>query len=325
VLKFYPAPTGPGEGPAHLNNYIYPSRWVADMDQWIGRTDFVLNSRNTFYAAKNAATIARQELLLPFPQYAGITHSNIPIGSQGHHGVLTKVTKRFSHGLTFLASYSIGKTLEQVSFLNAQDLVLSDPLASRLEKRSADQIDIPQKFVITGVWEMPFGKRKPIGSDWSRGLDMLLGGWQINWDITYQSGWTIDYPNANQVRPGSAKLGSDKRSFERWFDTSLWDDPATGRRVPAQEAFTLRAFPTRFGDVRVPGYQNWDASLSKYFPVHEQIRFQFRLEMINAFNHPWFPRMQSGGLDVTRAAFGQLDAVQRNLPRFIKLALHLYW
>ncbi|MGH9658383.1 MAG: carboxypeptidase regulatory-like domain-containing protein, partial [Bryobacteraceae bacterium] len=49
VLKLYPAPTGPGEGPAHVNNYIYPSRWIADMNQWIGRADYVINSRNTLF------------------------------------------------------------------------------------------------------------------------------------------------------------------------------------------------------------------------------------------------------------------------------------
>jgi len=55
------------------------------------------------------------------------------------------------------------------------------------------------------------------------------------------------------------------------------------------------------------------------------VRLQLRFEMINAFNHPWFPNLASGALNVTNAAFGQLDPVQRNLPRFIKLALNLSW
>ena len=37
-----------------------------------------------------------------------------------------------------------------------------------------------------------------------------------------------------------------------------------------------------------PGYNNWDISIQKYFPVHESIRFQFRLDMFNAFNHTNF-------------------------------------
>jgi hypothetical protein len=276
-------------------------------------------------AAKNGPTITRQELLLPYPHFAGISLGSVPIGRQNHHGFQSKVTKRFSHGLTFLASYAAIKTLEQVNMLNAQDFVLATPESTRLEKRSAQQIDLPQKFTIVGVWEVPVGRKKSFGANLPAALDLVVGGWQLNWDITYQSGWAVDYPNANQVRTGSAKLPSDRRSFSQWFDTSLWNDPNTGRRVPAQEPFTLRTFPTRFGDVRVPGYRNWDASVSKYFPLHEEIKLQFRFEMINAFNHPWFSNMASGALNVTNAAFGQLDPVQRNLPRFIKLALNLSW
>jgi len=40
-------------------------------------------------------------------------------------------------------------------------------------------------------------------------------------------------------------------------------------------------------------------------------------------NHPWFADMLS--TDVTNAAFGRLNPTQRNLPRFIKLAMHFNW
>lgn len=275
-------------------------------------------------AGKNGATIPRQELLLPYPQFVGLPLNSIPIGRQQHHGLLVKVSKRMSHGVSLLSSYTVGKTLEQLTVLNPQDFRLRDPDATPLEKRPATQIDIPQKFVIAGVWEMPFGRGRRFGGGWPAALNFVLGGWQINANVTYQSGWASDYPNAAQVRPGSAKLSESERSFARWFNTSLWED-ASGRRVPRQEPFTLRTFPTRFSDVRVPGYQNWDASLSKNFPIHEQIRAQFRFEMVNAFNHPWYARLHPQALDVVSPAFGQLDPVQRNLPRFLKLALHLYW
>jgi hypothetical protein len=161
------------------------------------------------------------------------------------------------------------------------------------------------------------------GSNWNPAVNLLLGGWQINYDVTYQSGWAADYPNAKPAREGSANLGSGA-TFERYFDTSLWND-SSGRRVAALSPFELRDFPTRFNDVRVPGYQNWDASLAKFFPIREQVRLQFRFEMINAFNRPWFSNLAGGALDVTNPNFGRLDAVQRNLPRFIKLALNLSW
>ena len=264
--------------------------------------------------ALNRATIARQRLLVPFPQYDKITLQNVAIGKQYYHGMQAKLTKRFSRGVAFLANYGIGKTIEQVSFRNDQDFNLSDPDASDLEKRSANQIDIPQKLVIAGVWELPFGKGRAFGADWAAPVNFLLGGWSLNGNVTFQKGWAIDYPNANQLAPGSAALSGSNGL--RAFDTSLWG----GLK---QEPFTLRQFPTRFGDVRIPGYKNLDASIAKAFPINEKLRAQFRFEMINAFNHPWFAQVQS--LDVTNAQFGQLNPVQRNLPRWLKLGLVLSW
>ena len=73
--------------------------------------------------------------------------------------------------------------------------------------------------------------------------------------------------------------------------------------------------------MRLPGYQNWDASVSKYFPIHERLRAQFKFEAVNAMNHPWFTGIQS--VDVTNAQFGRLNPSQGNLPRFLKLGLNL--
>lgn len=274
-------------------------------------------------AAKNNANIARQELLLPFPQYGAFNYNNLPIGSQRYDGIQLKFTKRYSRGLVMNASYSWNRVREQVSLLRAQDYLSSDPLSTPLETRSGAQIDIPYKFAIAGVWDLPVGKGQHFGNAMHPVANAIFGGWQMNFNIAYQAGWAVDHPNAKQAQAGSADLGGD-RSFERYFNTSLWND-SNGNRVRAITPFELRDFPTRFMDVRVPGYRNWDASLAKFFPIHEQVRLQFRFEMVNAMNRPWFSNLASGALDVTNANFGRLDAVQRNLPRFIKLALNLSW
>jgi hypothetical protein len=266
----------------------------------------------------NGATIARQNLLFTFPQFSPLAVANLPIGSQRYDAIQIKATKRFSGGLTFLASYTGAKTLEKVNFLNAQDFNLADPASSPLAKLSADQIDIPRKFNLAGVWELPFGKGKRLANNINSVGNFLIGGWELNANVTYMKGWNIQYPNAGQVGSGSAQL--DSPTMGRWFNTDLWNN-AAGRRVSAQEPFTLRDFPLRFGDVRVPGYQNWDASISKYFPIHERVKAQFRFEAVNALNRPWFTGIAS--VDVTNASFGRLNPVQGNLPRFLKLGLNL--
>jgi hypothetical protein len=212
-----------------------------------------------------------------------------------------------------------------LNLLNPQDLVLSDIHSSRLEKRPATETDVPHKFTFAGVWEVPVGRGKSFGSNLHPVLQGFVGGWQLNANLAIQSGWAIDYPNAKQALEGDARPTEEQRSQGYLFNTSLWTNPATGRLVPAQEQFTLRDFPTRFSNVRVPGYKNLDGSVSKNFPISESVRLQFRFEMVNALNRPWFSRLASGGTDVTSANFGRMDIVQRNLPRFIKLGLNLMW
>jgi hypothetical protein len=93
--------------------------------------------------------------------------------------------------------------------------------------------------------------------------------------------------------------------------------------TPPNLTYTSRTFPLRFSDVRLPGYENWDISLSKYFPIYERLRAQFKFEMVNAFNHPWFTGIAS--VDVTNPQFGRLNPTQNNLPRFLKLGLNVQW
>ena len=278
-------------------------------------------------AALNGATIQRQVLMYPYPQYSGVTAYQAPVGGARYDGFQTKFSKRYSRGLTLVGSYSIMKNLERVNVLSAQYWSLSDPLNPKLEKRSAGGIDIPQKFVVSGVYELPFGKGRPYVNNY-KALDYIVGGWQLNWDITYQRGWVFDYPTAAQVTPGSAKLSDPTE--KRWFNTSLWQG------AKALEPYTLRNYPTLFSDVRGNGYQNWDASVSKYFPIRESVRLQFRGELINALNHPWRPSASSpggggggatagNGLDFTNPSFGMLQVVQSNLPRWFKLCLYLHW
>jgi hypothetical protein len=269
-------------------------------------------------ASLNGATIQRQILWRAFPQYNGPTLSSVPIGRAQYHGMSVKVTKRMSNGLSFLSSYTIGKNLCQTRVLNAQDFAYSSWDNTFLVKESDQNIDTPRKFAIAGLYELPFGRGKKLGSGVNGIVDQFIGGWQLNFNWTLQKGWVVDYPNAMQNAPGSAKL--DHPTNTQWFNTSLWKTP-DGKPVPTQEAYTLRTFPYLFSDVRRPGYKNLDASLSKIFRITEQLKLQFRGEAVNVFNHPWFADMAS--TDVTNAAFGQLNPTQRNLPRFVKLGLHL--
>jgi hypothetical protein len=270
-------------------------------------------------AALNGATISAQNLMYPYPQFSGVTLNAVSIGRQRYQAFQSKVTKRFSEGLVLLGSYSYSRTYQQVRMLNNQDFNRANPDATNLVDEPADQVDIPHKFNLTALYELPFGKGRRYLSHIAPAANLLLGGWQLSCNVTYMSGAILAYPNAPQTKSGSARL--DNPTKDQWFDTSLWKD-AAGKLVSAPNlTYQTRTFPFEFGDVRLPGYQNWDASISKYFPLNEKIRLQFRFEAVNALNHPWFSSISS--TDVTNAQFGRLSPTQGNLPRFLKLGLQL--
>lgn len=273
----------------------------------------------------NGDTVPQQQLLFAFPQYSQVTITDVPIGSQRYDSLQTKVTRRFSKGLAAQVAYTISKTLEQVSVLNAQDVILSNLLDTKLEKRLY-QFDVPQKLAVVVSYELPFGKGKRFGDNFHPVLNGVAGNWNLNVQYVRQSGFPFDFPNAAPLQARSAKLSDDQRdelarqkgrerfdpSFDIWFDTSLF--PKT-----TLAPFTLRAFPTRFPDVRSEGLRSWEISVFKDFVIKERLRWQIRGDFQNAFNFPFFGRLQSN--DVANSQFGQLRADIGNQPRQIAIVM----
>jgi hypothetical protein len=97
-------------------------------------------------------------------------------------------------------------------------------------------------------------------------------------------------------------------------------------------AFASNTGPAVYGDagrniVRGPGFQEWDISLLKVFPIREQMQLQFRAEFFNAFNHPnllWGPigalgQVEPVAIEVGTPQFGFPQAARD--PRLIQFAL----
>jgi hypothetical protein len=269
-------------------------------------------------ATLNGTTVPAEQLLLPFPHYGGITVNNIPIGTQAYHSMQSRLTKRFSHGVSMLAAYTISKNLEQVSFLNNQDFILADPDSSKLEKRLT-QFDVPQKLAILLTAELPFGRNRRFAANAAPVVEKLIGGWQINLDATLQRGFPANYPNAAQIDGRSARLPNDSIDLEHAFDTTLFP------RVVPDLVRNLRTFPTRFPDVRLQPLQNVDFSVYKNTRLTEALSFQFRAEFLNALNHPWFAALDGNGLNVTNARFGWYRHEETNQNRLIALVAKLMW
>ena len=157
------------------------------------------------------ATTQRRNLLLPNPQFTTITEGAQSLGKSWYNSFQFRAEKRMSHGLTVLLSYTLSKTIEQMAYLNPQDKQLS---------REIGTYDVPQRLVISGIYEFPVGPRRK----WlNHGLaSHVIGGWSVNWNMIAQSGIPISFPSGYYIY-GDPKLSSGQ-TLNHWFNTSssIW-------------------------------------------------------------------------------------------------------
>jgi hypothetical protein len=191
-----------------------------------------------------------------------------------------KLDKRFSDGYSVLMHYTYQHQIQEDGGYFFFDSSLNRGPAGWARDHA---------FVLSQVYELPFGKGKKFGGNWSKTADLALGGWQFNSNTTIQSGLPFDNsfdtggvsdtgtsrPNVN----GEIKTGTTRASDGtiKYFTA----DPSV---------FGTRPAPGTFGNqkrnsLRGPGYWRTDASLFKKFKITETQELEFRIEAVNFFNH----------------------------------------
>ncbi len=213
-------------------------------------------------------TTTRGQLLRPFPQFTSLTMLNDSIGSSRYDSFQFKLTRRFSQGLNLLASYTFAKQFDRVRFLNENDTELLKEL---------NPFDIPQRLVISGIYELPFGKGKRFLGETGGFFGKLIEGYQVNLIYQAQSGIPIFLSGAGTL-VGDPVLPASERTVNRFFNTEAF------RPRNSLELITTSIIP----GLRSQGRNNFDISLFKTTSITEDVRLQFRAEAFNAFNRPEF-------------------------------------
>ncbi len=253
-----------------------------------------------------------------------------------YHSLQTRVEKRFSAGLSALASYTWGKALtnspDHLSTSgagNGVDVgVFREPQNgfNRKAEYGLAEFDVKQRFIASAVWQIPYGHGRQRGANISRGLDFLLGGWEFSPIVTIQQGLGLTVTQSQLLnlggerrnrpnRIGNGTLPANQQTVDRFFDTSafkiLQTNPASDGFVPNQ-AFG-NSGP---GILRGPNLHNVDFNLNKVFQVTERHSLQFRAEFFNAFNRANFgvPGVNAD------ASFGQIVNTSTE-ARIIQFAL----
>lgn len=197
-----------------------------------------------------------------------------------------KVNKRFSTGYSILTHYT-----NQKSTNNAGEQFIFDPDLNRGE---AD-FNRRHIFVFTQLYELPIGRNRKFFSNINRVADAFIGGWQVNSNTTWQSGFpfNVTYEPCRQI-PNPADPTTTLRQCDRDTGPSRPNVNGEINYTPGQKGtidasvFSKPAIGT-FGNlernaIHGPGYFRTDASIFKRFFFTERLNLELRLEVVNLFN-----------------------------------------
>src|SRR5579875_3286583 len=208
---------------------------------------------------------------------------NQNMGTSNYDALEAKLEKAFSHGLTFLNSYTWSKCMDIDSDANAVPIEYTYDRA--LSYGPCDS-NIPQMNVTSFVYQLPFGHGRRFVSGISGALDQAIGGWQASGIVMVRSGipFTV-YSGTDSANIGSriasqyaqivspAFPAGSKQSRVAWFNPNAFQIPAFGTLGNSSR----NAF-------QGPAYQDVDFALMKNFSLTEKLKLQFRSEFFNAFN-----------------------------------------
>lgn len=252
------------------------------------------------------------------------------VANSSYNALEASLRKRFSHGISFLASYTYSKSIDDVSSFNITGSA-SQPVAGENDlaqnpfdlsaERGRSMFDARHRFVLSYQWSLPFWNHP---TNW---YQHALGSWQLNGIATFMSGTPFTVFDSNDVSLQGQAPEITGFSANR---PNLIGNPNNGPRT-AQEWFNTSAFQQLqpdplgrfevFGDegrnvVAGPGYVNWDVSAFKNIRISEIKDVQFRGELFNLLNHTNFRLPVS---DISSPNFGQIQ--QDVGPRVIQVAL----
>jgi hypothetical protein len=245
----------------------------------------------------------------PYPLDPGPIFYAETVATSTYEAFRAQLEKRFSSGWTLLGYYTFSKHLDNASAVAdgfGGQYFVQNPYNIRGDKGLSSD-NATNRFVMSYVYELPFGKGKPWLSKANRLADAIAGGWQIAGQTTLMSGMPISaLESFNQANTDSGARRPDRvcdgnlgsaRTLTRWFDTSCY---------VLQPLYTYgnAARDTIIG----PGLVDFDLNASKEFAITERVRLQFRSEFFNLMNTPYFAKPNS---TLGSPTFGHITSLAR--------------
>ena len=231
-----------------------------------------------------------------------------------YNSLQASLTKRFSSGLQFLASYTFSKAIDDASGAPTNEFAaVPGNQQVRSSNRSVSDFDRANRFVLSGTYDLPSFYRGKSATSSS-----LINNWRLGAIVTMQSGLPYSvvcvsgsalYNRADLIATNAAGSGSVESRLGRYFNTGAFA-PTCTNTAP----FGTSGRNILFG----PGQQNFDLSLVKAFTVADKGRVEFRSEFFNAFNRVNFANPNNNVL--VPATVGTITSAASG-PRVIQFAL----
>jgi hypothetical protein len=287
--------------------------------------------------------------LQPYPQYSGsggVYNDSPGIANSTYHALEVTARKNSTHGLTFIAAYTLSKDISDSASALQYNPYVQDVYNRKLEKTIVG-FDYPQVVKLTWIYALPLGH----GQRWlnSSGLaDRLFSGWQVTAIQRYGSGdpLALSSPLYSYITPTvrpDVLSGVPKTVTPVGLNALLAYDPNTGAvtngtallnpaAFPEVPTSPNNGFPLRLGtappllpNVRGPGHESEDFGLLKDTHITERVKLQLRADFQNVFNRTGLgdpDTYLSDGLPSNGGTFGLITGPM-NGPRTIQLGMHI--
>jgi hypothetical protein len=255
----------------------------------------------------------------PYSRYSSLI-STETTGNSSYHAGIARFQYRNWNGLAVRAEYTFAKALTDTAEIG---YILEHQIATcRRCEKALTAFDQRHRFVLSGVFSLPFGKGRTFGRTWPAIAEAAFGGWQSNAIVTFSTGAPIDQIAPNTT--ASALIFHRPNRICDGRDDSLADNLRNNGFQFYNPACFVAAPTGFFGNagrnvVGSPGINNWDIGLSKQFALSEGKRLDFRTELFNAWNHAQFgPPNRFLGPNLGRVSTARQ-------PRLIQLSLQFHW
>lgn len=240
-------------------------------------------------------------------------------GGTRAHSMQFEYRKRFSNSFSVNSSYtfSLAEIQRRYGFTKPREWI-----------DQAGQVG-NVRHAVKANWslEVPVGKERKFGADMNGFLDAIVGGWSVDGVARIQTGETLDFGNVRLVGMTQQDLQKEIKVQQgpggqifilpadildntvKAFSVSATSANGYGALgapsgryfAPANGPDCIESAPG-YGDcglrsviVNGPRLVRFDIGIAKKFDLPGRFTFEFRGEMLNAFNEPYFNPASTGG------------------------------